>query len=197
MPKPKGILLGIVALAALGIGWWLGSPLFLNRTVDEAFPMAANAVVPDTMSRADVERVMAVEAAVDRPASEAMPSGASPTVLKQGRFRDADRFHRGKGTATIYRFESGEHVLRFENFEVTNGPDLRVLLSPHPDPRTRDDVNGANYVEVGKLKGNMGNQNYSIPPDVDVASHRSVIIYCRPFHVVFSVALLVEETSAE
>lgn len=46
------------------------------------------------------------------------------------------------------------------------------------------------YVDLGKLKGNKGNQNYTIPDDVDVAAQGSIVIYCKPFHVIFSVASL-------
>ena len=85
-----------------------------------------------------------------------------------------------------------QHVLRLEDFRVTNGPDLRVLLVNHPDPQNRDDVQGGGYIEVGSLKGNIGNQNYEIPAGTDISTASSVVIYCRPFHVVFSVAPLQE-----
>ena len=115
---------------------------------------------------------------------------AGPVRVKVGEFRDQDSFHRGSGQAIIYRGTDGSHLLRLENLNVTNGPDLRVLVSPHPDPRTRDDLNARGYVELARLKGNRGNQNYFIPDTVDVSTVNSVIIYCRPFHVIFSVAPL-------
>ena len=71
---------------------------------------------------------------------------------------------------------------------VTPGPDLHVLLVPAEDPASRDDVTG--YVDLGSLKGNIGDQNYDIPTDVDIAEYGSVVIYCQPFHVLFSVATL-------
>ncbi len=195
-----GIIIGIVIG---GTGWWLGSPLFLNRTVDEGFPLASAAVVPDNMTRAEVEQIMAgmvkIEESMDEPmessqeaaSADAQPMAADePEAVKSGSFRDADSFHRGSGQATIYRLPNGAHVLRLENFRVTNGPDLRVLLSTHPDPMSRSDVQDAEYTELAKLKGNVGNQNYELPPDVDVATQGSVVIYCKPFHVVFSVAPL-------
>ncbi len=113
-----------------------------------------------------------------------------PIKVKVGEFRDQDSFHKGSGQAIIYRGTDGSHLLRLENLDVTNGPDLRVLVSPHPDPRSRDDLNARGYVELDRLKGNRGNQNYFIPDNVDVSTVNSVIIYCRPFHVIFSVAPL-------
>ena len=112
--------------------------------------------------------------------------------LKSGSFRDADPFHKGRGEATVYRGPDGSLLLRLENFRVTNGPDLHVILSPHADPKRPSDVKQGGYMDLGKLKGNIGNQNYFIPDDVDIAALRSVVIYCKPFHIVFSVAPLQE-----
>ena len=77
--------------------------------------------------------------------------------------------------------------------ESTNGPDLRVVLSPHQSPDSRGDVKLPGYVDLGKLKGNKGDQNYNIPDDVDIDAQGSVVIYCEPFAVVFSVATLRDE----
>ena len=99
-------------------------------------------------------------------------------------------FVRCDKTATIYRAPDGSHVLRLEDFNVTNGPDLHVILTPHANPEGRADVSAPGYVDLGKIKGNAGNQNYEIPAGVDVASQMTVVIYCQPFHVVFSTASL-------
>ncbi len=115
---------------------------------------------------------------------------AGPVKLKEGNFRDADSFHKGSGQATIYRGPDGTLLLRLENFNVTNGPELHVILSPHPNPQSQSDLKAPGYVDLGKLKGNRGNQNYTIPNDVDVGAQGSVVIYCSPFHVIFSVATL-------
>ena len=119
---------------------------------------------------------------------------AGPVKLKSGEFRDQDSFHKGSGQATFYRGPDGAHLLRLENLDVTNGPDLHVILSPHPDPMNRDELKTDGYVDIGKLKGNKGNQNYEIPDDVDVTAQQSVVIYCAPFHVIFSVAPLRDES---
>ena len=55
------------------------------------------------------------------------------------------------------------------------------------------DVKTPGYIDLGKLKGNIGNQNYPIPADLDLSPGGSVVIYCVPFHVIFSVASLQEE----
>ncbi len=201
----------IIVLPIVALAWWLLSPLLVDKTVEEDLPFAAQAVVPADMTRAEVQNVMAGMAKLTRPVDEPMPdkmkmgakdsSGGSSTttapggsgtalVLSKGTFQDADRFHQGSGEATIYRGPDGSHLLRLENFKVTNGPELHVILSPNPAPESRDDVHGPGYLDLGSLKGNVGNQNYEIPADVDVSALSSVVIYCSPFHVVFSVAPL-------
>ena len=119
---------------------------------------------------------------------------AGPVKLKTGNFRDQDSFHKGSGQATIYRGPDGSHLLRLEEFKTTNGPDLHVILTPHQDPNRQNDVKTPGYVDLGKLKGNIGNQNYPIPDDIDVTAQYNVVIYCKPFHVIFSVAQLQDVT---
>lgn len=192
----KRLALALMAVAFAGIAWWLGAPLFLDEEVNEEFPMSASAVIPDTMDRAEVEALMVRMAAETHETIEPMPTPEAPnapnapTAIRAGRFRDVDRLHRGSGSATIYRLADGGHVLRLDDFEVTNGPDLRVLLAVHPDPMSRTELDAGGYVELAPLKGNVGSQNYVIPGDILIEDHGSVVIYCRPFHVLFSVAPL-------
>ena len=119
-----------------------------------------------------------------------MTKQPSVLKLKSGNFRDTDSFHKGSGEATIYRGPDGSHVLRLENLNVTNGPDLHVILTPHQGPESRSDLHVPGYVDLGKLKGNKGDQNYPIPDDVDIETQGSVVIYCKLFEVIFSVASL-------
>ena len=186
------IIAGVVILIpALVVAWRLLPSLFLDQEVDEAFPLAAMAVVPPGMTEERAEAEMKAAADENMPEmTEAMPP-AGPVAVASGNFRDADSFHRGQGTATIYRQADDTYLLRFEDFRVTNGPDLRVLLAAAANPQSRGELQEGGYVELAPLKGNIGSQNYEIPPEVDpVAEGGSVIIYCRPFQVIFSVAPL-------
>lgn len=178
------LIVGGAVVVAI-VGWVLISPLFIDDVVEEDFPIAqatstpaaqSDSVAPD--ADADLEDV-AME--------DAMPSGA-PVALLRGTFRDADQIHQGSGDAAIYRLADGSHVLRFENFRATNGPDLFVWLTTADAPQNSSDVTNAEWLSLGALKGNVGNQNYEIPADVDIASFNNVVIWCRAFSVLFAAA---------
>ena len=211
------ILIAAIVIIGAPIAWWLGSPLFINQTVDEAFPFdiptasemaemtmdEKNAVIDQVTEAMNDKEAMAAlsedemetletqiqEVAAEMPdkeMEEEMPEAAEEWVIaQQGEFMDADSSHKGSGTATI--FQQGENkVLRFENFESTNGPDLHVLLVENVGGTSSAEL--GEYVDLGSLKGNVGNQNYEIPADVDLSKYSGVMIYCMPFHVVFSTA---------
>lgn len=188
--KKLWIVVAIVVLVPGSIvALWLASPLFISKTVEEEFPLAAKATVPENMAREAVENIFAGMAKVQQEMKEEMPEAMPVAVgVKIGALRDADSFHKGSGQATIYQLPRGNYFLRLADLKVTNGPALHVILSSHPDPQSRDDVKG--YIDLGGLKGNLGNQNYDIPAGIDLAAQRSVVIYCKPFHVIFSVSPL-------
>ena len=194
-PKRKKltrIALGLTLLfatPALWLAWGLGSPLFIDNVANEDFPLTANSTIPDEVTQAEAESMMETAAKLDSPMDEEMSAEmtmSSTVSLKTGTFRDEDRAHKGSGVATIYRLEDATDVLRLEDINITNGPDLHVLLMI--DPEGRDMSQG--YLDLGKLKGNIGSQNYPLPLDADAASYNAVMIYCQPFHVVFTTAPL-------
>lgn len=111
-----------------------------------------------------------------------------PIVIGQGQFKDGDSFHKGSGVATLYQGPAGDYLLRFDDFVATNGPDLHVLLSTNPAPTDYESL--GDYLDLGSLKGNIGDQNYSLPAGIDVQQYKSVIIYCLPFQVIFATATL-------
>ena len=186
------ISVGVMAVPALALAWWLGSPLFLNVTVEEEFPFAATAELPSgvTMEEANMTMETLSRLPDTGPAEDITPDMATARVLRSGMFRDADRFHKGSGAATVYTPDRGDAVLRLEDFRVTNGPQLHVLLSAHPDPANSTQLKDDGYIDLGALKGNIGNQNYPLPSGHDPSQYHSVIIYCKPFHVIFAVAPL-------
>ena len=160
-----------------------------------AFPEEAVLTKASPEMQEAIEQAMAGDTSAMAKMLEEMANASQPPIpVAAGHFRDADSFHKGSGSATIYRLPDGAHVLRLEDFTVTNGPDLRVLLAQAKDPQSRDELHSGGYLHLAKLKGNIGNQNYEVPADVDPAELGSVIIYCMPFQVIFSVAPLERES---
>ena len=248
--RRRGFIIGAVlaAVPILALAWWLASPLFIDRVVDEPFPRAAMAVVPDDMTMEQVEQIMteaeaedamvdepmpqmpepaavttaavadpppdpataeaetaeaeteAEDAMVDEPmpettepaavttavAAAAPPSG--PTLLAQGVFVDGDSFHTASGDVKVYRLEDGALVLRLEDIEVKNGPDLNVIVTPSPTVAGRGDVRVEGHLDLGDLKGNIGSQNYDLPAGYALPDEFSVVVFCVPFQVVFGSA---------
>lgn len=128
----------------------------------------------------------------DTMASEAMPQTAgAPKALTAGQFHSIA--HETKGTATIYELAGGKRVLRLANFSTSNGPDVRVFLVAAADATDNDTVKNAGYIELGKLKGNIGDQNYDVPAGTDLEKYRAATIWCNRFSVNFGTAPLVKQ----
>ena len=114
--------------------------------------------------------------------------GQDVKVLAKGEFHNAEKA--GKGTATVYKLADGKRVLRLTDFETDNGPDLHVRLIAADDARDTASVAKADFVELAKLRGNKGNQNYDVPADVDLSKYKVVSIWCNRFSVNFAAAPL-------
>ncbi len=103
-------------------------------------------------------------------------------------------FHKGahdtSGSAAIYHLADGKNVLRLSNFSTSNGPDVHVLLVTANDVMDNKAVTKDNSIDLGKIKGNMGNQNYDIPANIDINKYHSVVIWCERFNVSFGAAPL-------
>jgi hypothetical protein len=126
---------------------------------------------------------------VDKSVDEALAAGSSePTAVATGEFRGVA--HDGRGTATIFQYPDGRRVLRFSNFETSNGPALHVYLVAAPDATDNDTVTNAGFVDLGALKGNQGDQNYDVPAGVDLAKYQAVTVWCARFNVNFTTAPL-------
>ena len=134
---------------------------------------------------------------VNAKVNEAMPAGSSnlsQTVLSSGSFHSVA--HESKGTASIYTLADGKRILRFTNFETSNGPDVHVYLIAANDATDSETVKKAGFLELGSLKGNIGDQNYEIPADADLAKYRAVTIWCKRFSVNFGTAPLNSSAAA-
>ena len=214
--RARPVLTGGVAAAALTglvivLVWFQPQALFFDTVVDEEFPTLEPAAGADDPAPDDAEAEAPTDPAddiaaasddepVEAPAApddpEAPASGATepaepagPVALATGSFEGRSRYT-VTGDATVYELPDGSRTLRLEDFESTNGPDLYVYLSS-ADSADSDTAIDDDRVDLGLLTGNVGNQNYAIPPDLDLDRYDTVVIWCLRFTVGFGAADLV------
>ena len=223
LPAGGAALVVVAALLAAFQPW----RLFVDKTVNEAVPVAASA--PTTAGTAAAAAVAAapttspvstsvLPTTAVAPAAAAAPTTAAtvattaapaPAVAPAPEVTDAattaapavtsvapppaaeptpteftGKAHATSGTVRLIPQPDGTTVLRLENLNTSNGPDVKVVLSPDPDGYA------SGSVTLASLKGNKGSQNYVIPADVDLGSIRSVVLWCKRFNVDFAVAPL-------
>ena len=161
-------VIGAYLVTALLVGGYLGRSQFLDDEVNEKV-------------------VRATPAAPAAPAGQAGERSERPVnvLLARGRFESVA--HSARGVATTVRRAAGGDVLTLTSFEVDNGPDLRVYLVAGP---ARNEGEVKDFKDLGALKGNKGNQQYEVPPGVDLERYRTVVIWCRAFSVNFARAPL-------
>ena len=159
--KRRTWIIGLAVVA--GIAWYAFRPelLFVRKSVNERLPVAA---------------------------AQSPGGTAVNTVLVTGRFNSVA--HETRGSATIYKLGGGKRVLRLTEFSTSNGPDVRVYLVAAPNATDNETVTKAGFVELGKLKGTDGDQNYEVPADLDLTRYRAVTIWCKRFSVNFATAPL-------
>lgn len=124
---------------------------------------------------------------IDKRVSESAPAGVA-AVLASGSF--VPLAHEGRGRADLVRLADGRRVLRLSEFATLDGPDVRVYLLGTADVRGDNALSAAGYLDLGALKGNIGDQNYEIPAGVDLGRYKAVAVWCRRFGVNFTAATL-------
>ena len=133
------------------------------------------------------ERIF-VNAKVNETMPTATTTNGAGAVLASGSFHSVA--HDSSGEASVYQLADGRRILRFTNFKTSNGPDVHVYLVAAKDAGDSDTVKKAGFIELGSLKGNIGDQNYEVPADLDLAKYRAVTIWCKRFSVNFGTAPL-------
>ena len=199
-PGPRARRRRTLALAAVGCGLALGVvlvvfqpwKLVVDDVVDEALPTvsSAPAQVPRSSRPAGspTAETGATSPAAPSPTSE---PGTRPVVLARGTLISHE--HATSGRVVLLRLPDGSRVVRLEELDTSNGPDLKVWLT---DRRVVDGPSGwtvfddGRYLDLGSLKGNKGNQNYAVPADAELAGLTSVSIWCDRFNVSFGAATL-------
>ena len=128
---------------------------------------------------------------INQKVNEQFPTASAanaPTTVATGNFHSVA--HDTKGTATIYQAPDGKRTLRLTNFETSNGPDVHLYLVAAADATDSDTVKQAGFVEISALKGNIGDQNYDLPANLDLNKYKAVTIWCQRFGVNFGTAPL-------
>ena len=152
---------------------------FMNMTEEQRIQAAVN------MTQDEKQMVMSKFSKQNSTVYENMSDSTMKpdTESLMGNFIDAgDGFHKAEGIAKVIDLTDGRTFLRLENLKTTNGPDLYVYLS------TGMDV--SDIVNLGRLKGNIGNQNYEIPIGTDLSKYNTVLIWCKAFSTLFGSAQL-------
>ena len=130
---------------------------------------------------------------INQKVNEQFPTAsAASNKLAIGLFHDGA--HETKGTATVFQLADGKKTLRLTDFATSNGPDLHVYLVAADDAKDSDMVTKAGFVDVGSLKGNIGDQNYDLPANTDLSKYRAVTIWCKRFGVNFGTAPLMSDS---
>jgi len=195
----RGLVWSAAAVAAAGLVvvlvWFQPQRLFQDVRVDEALPgLETPAGTPDTSSAAPQTTTTATTFAPE-PAPTATTTTTTtnaptttqppgPLVLHESELIDVG--HEGSGDVLVIELPDGSRLVRFENLDVTNGPDLRVILSDSALVADRDAYDDGDFIDLGPLEGNQGNQNYEIPPDAELGDYLTVAIWCRRFNYTFN-----------
>ena len=135
---------------------------------------------------------------VNRRVDEALPTvqgGPPAQPLESGPFYSI--LHPTEGTAVIFQMGDGTHVLRLTSFRTSNGPDVHVYMVAADDAKDVATVQEAGFIDLGVLKGNIGDQNYTLGSDVDLSKYRAVSIWCKRFSVNFGAAALKSTGSSQ
>jgi hypothetical protein len=127
------------------------------------------------------------------PTAQAAKSPARP--LASGKFHSVA--HATSGTAAVYELADGTRVLRFTDFKTSNGPDVHVYLVAADYASDNESVTKAGFVDLGSIKGNIGDQNYTLSSDVDLSKYRAVSVWCKRFSVNFGAAALSKDWVAQ
>jgi hypothetical protein len=130
---------------------------------------------------------------INQKVNEQFPTAsAANSQIASGEFHSGA--HETKGMATVFQLAGGKKTLRLTNFATSNGPDVHVYLVAAQDAKDNDTVTKAEFLDLGTLKGNIGDQNYELPANADLAKYRAVTIWCKRFSVNFGTAPLMNDS---
>lgn len=136
----------------------------INKTINES------AITTDTIKQRQQQQQQKSNATTAR------------SILTGSFIGAGDGFHNAEGLVRVIPLEDGSTILRLENFKSTNGPNVHLYLAT--------DKAASNFIDLGRLKANNGNQNYNVPHGTDLAKYNMALIWCKDFSVLFGSAQL-------
>ena len=214
------IIVIIVVALAIPFAIYTVSPLFVSNTVNEPLPTTAAVVSKKAASQeyqkfvsmneqdrinaakqmnqrqknvvmigaAQInnimnENVVTSQGIINKPQTNAPSTATNISTIMAGSFVGAgDGFHNAQGLAKVIPLKNEQSILRLENFKSTNGPNVHLYLAT--------DRTASDFIDLGRLKANNGNQNYNIPAGTDLAKYNMALIWCKDFSVLFGSAQL-------
>ena len=203
MTRTKIIFGVIIAIIVVPLAIYTVSPLFISTEVNEPLPAMASAEfqkfmnlteegriqAADNMSQQEKNSIMILAANENSTVNESIDTKSAGQENKTTRNMLSGKFigindgiHNAEGVVKVIALDDGTSVLRLENFKATNGPDLYVYLAT--------DKSASDIVNLGRLKGNIGNQNYAIPAGTNLTKYNTALIWCKAFSVLFGSAQL-------
>jgi len=203
--KSKIIIGIIIAAIAIPLGIYTISPLFINTEINEPLPSLTNEkssidfakfTAMTENEKLDAAKKMKVEekdmimrtaaeqntTTINEPMAMNIDQSTPQTGLIGNFIGVGDGIHNAEGLAKILILSTGSPILRLEDFKSTNGPDVHLYLSNNKQAN--------DFIDLGRLKANIGNQNYQIPLDTDFNKYKYILIWCQPFSVLFGSAQL-------
>ncbi|MGD1835128.1 MAG: DM13 domain-containing protein [Nitrososphaeraceae archaeon] len=198
--KTKIIIGIIIAVVVIPIGIYTISPLFVSTEIDEPLPSVTESSTDFTkfmemtgeemaeaakqMTQEEQDIIMTNFAQQNTIINENMTINQNQNeieILFIGDFVGVgDGIHHAEGQAKILKLSDNSNILRLENFKSTNGPDVHLYLST--------DKQASDFIDLGSLKANIGNQNYELENDINFTKYNNVLIWCQPFSVLFGSA---------
>ena len=193
----KKLLITILVLGVLAFAWWTISPFFIDTVVDDALPTSiqkqldreTSSTIMDTTSTISI-RNASEEKTLEQPEegyktavvhTKTSAQTSEPALIVPETFTiEYTPGHSASGAVRVIQTPSDGAIVRYENYNGTNGPDLYVYLT--------NDLDADEFISLGRAKGNQGNINYSVPDDVDVDEYKYVVTWCKAFGVLFDYA---------
>ncbi len=199
------VLVGTVAVAVWTFPAWRG--YLRQRGENDAFPGLALELQDDFLALPRAKRealldtheqspgmamemvLVAIEGDELAPPDESVNTVGEARILVSGEFQELNALHWGAGRATIYELPDSRRILRFEDFISARGVNVRVYLARDPQPLSALQLEG-NSLDLGRLKGNVGDQSYFLPDDHDLSVYQSAVVFCKQLNTTITVARL-------